>query len=84
MDERAGLPSLPDHVYTAITSRVPNATPPHVTFDASDPKKLVIVYETKRGLVALMRGLVKGVDAYCKEKVRVSVSGHTVTTTFLS
>ena len=91
VDERAGLPSLPDHVYTAITSRVPNATPPHVTFDASDPKKLVIVYETKRGLVALMRwlvalmrGLVKGVAAYCKEKVRVSVSGHTVTTTFLS
>ena len=69
-----------DHVHAAITSRVPNATPPHFTFDASDPKKLVIVYETKRGLVALMPGLVKGVAAYYKQKVRVSVSGCTVTT----
>ena len=69
-----------DHVPTAITSRVPNATPPHFAFEASDPKKLVIVSESKRGLIALLPGLVKGVAAYYKQKVRVSVSGCTVTT----
>ena len=70
-------------VHETVTRTVKNATPPHFTYDDSDPKKLVMTYSSPRGLVALMPGLVRGVGAYYKERVDVRTVGNSLHISFL-
>ncbi|MFO0604399.1 MAG: heme NO-binding domain-containing protein [Polyangiales bacterium] len=71
-------------VHQRMTRTVKNAAPPNFTYDASNPKRLVMKYGSARGLVALMPGLVRGVAKYYKERVNVALSGNDVVIDFLS
>ncbi|MEM1418387.1 MAG: heme NO-binding domain-containing protein, partial [Myxococcota bacterium] len=59
-----------------------NARPPRFQYDESDPTKLVMHYNSERGLVALMPGLAKGIGQYYGEEVEVSLDGNAVNIEF--
>lgn len=71
-------------VHVKITKKMVNAAPPAFTYDDSDPERLVMTYKSKRGLVALMPGLVRGLAKHYKEQVEVGLAGDKVTIRFLS
>ncbi len=71
-------------IHVKMTATMANASPPRFTYDDSSTDALVMTYASKRGLVALMPGLVRGVGRYYKEQVHVSVSGSEVSIRFLS
>jgi hypothetical protein len=70
-----------DKVHITIT-KTAGATPPHFTYEDKGPKELVMHYQSPRGLVALMPGLIQGVAKYYKEKVVVKLSGNALHITF--
>ncbi len=67
-----------DGIHVTITSTMANARPPRFTYDDSDPARLVMNYDSSRGLVALMPGLAKGIGQYYGEEVEVSLDGNAV------
>ena len=69
-----------DKVHIAITKSA-GATPPHFTYEEKG-KELIMHYQSPRGLVALMPGLIQGVAKYYKEKVQVRLEGNNVHITF--
>ena len=71
-----------DHIHTAMTNSMSGAGPPRFKYEWKADKLLVMHYESKRGLVAMMPGLVRGVGRYYGEKLIVSVSGNAVTIQF--
>jgi hypothetical protein len=71
-------------IHVRMTASMANASPPKFTYDDSAPDAVTMTYSSKRGLVALMPGLVRGVGKYYKEQVEVSVSGQNVKIRFLS
>ncbi|MEO0321322.1 MAG: heme NO-binding domain-containing protein [Myxococcota bacterium] len=71
-----------DAIHVTITSTMENARPPRFTYDESDPTKLVMNYDSSRGLVALMPGLAKGIGKYYGEEVEVSLEGNAVNIEF--
>lgn len=71
-------------VHVKITKRMANAAPPVFTYDDSDPERLVMNYQSKRGLVALVPGLARGIAKYYKEQIDVGLTGNRVTIRFLS
>ncbi len=73
-----------DGVHDTVTRRMENARPPRFVYDDQDPSKLTMRYESPRGLVALMPGLVKGVGALYGEEVDVSLVGNEVRIHFKS
>lgn len=61
-----------DDVHIMVTKTVPNAIPPRFTYSFSDDKTLVMTYDSKRGLILILMGLVKGLGRYFNEKLTVS------------
>jgi hypothetical protein len=58
-------------IHDIITKSIPNAHPPRFTYEWSNPKTLVIHYSSKRGMVDLAVGLLKGVGHYYRENISV-------------
>jgi hypothetical protein len=71
-------------IHVRMTANMKNASPPQFTYDDSAPDTLVMRYSSKRGMVALMPGLVRGVGKYYKEQLDVAVDGNNVTVKFRS
>lgn len=61
-----------DDVHTMITNTVPNAKPPRFTYNFTNDNTLVMTYESSRGLILVLMGLVKGLARYFNEKLTVS------------
>ena len=61
-----------DDIHIMITKTVPNAKPPRFTYKFTDDKTLVMTYDSSRGLIVVLMGLVKGLGRYFNEKVTVS------------
>lgn len=80
---RAFLLSL-DGVHDTVTRRMENARPPRFVYDDKQPERLVMRYDSPRGLVALMPGLVKGVGALYGEEIDVALAGNEVRIHFKS
>lgn len=61
-----------DDVHIMVTKTVPNARPPRFTYNFTDDKTLVMTYDSSRGLIRLLMGLVKGLGRHFNEKLTVS------------
>jgi hypothetical protein len=66
-----------DHIHVAMT-KTAGASPPRFRYEWRDEHHLVMHYQSSRGLVALMPGLVRGVGRYFRESLSVSVKGSEV------
>jgi hypothetical protein len=67
-----------DDIHTAMTRSIKSARPPRFRYEWHGDKHLIMHYESKRGLVALMAGLVRGVGKYYGEYLNVSIVGNAV------
>lgn len=57
-------------VHETTTKTIKNATPP-VFYYEDKGKSLIMTYESKRNLVPIFKGLIKGVGKYFKEELQV-------------
>jgi hypothetical protein len=71
-----------DHIHTAMTNSMPGARPPRFKYHWTAPNVLTMHYQSKRGLVGLMPGLIRGVGKYYNEALRVIVKDNSVTVRF--
>ena len=71
-----------DHIHTAMTNSMPGARPPRFKYHWTAPNVLTMHYESKRGLVGLMPGLIRGVGKYYNEALRVTVKDNSVSVRF--
>ena len=67
-----------DEIHLATTRTMKMAMPPHFQYKWEGDNHLVMTYQSKRGLVALMPGLVAGLAKYYKDHPRVHLSGNAV------
>lgn len=67
-----------DQVHTAMTKSIKSANPPHFKYEWKGDKHLIMHYNSGRGLVGLMPGLVRGVAKYYKETLKVHTEGNAV------
>jgi hypothetical protein len=67
-----------DHIHETVTKSIKFAHPPRFTYEWKGDKRLIMHYNSRRGMVALMPGLVRGVGKHFKEKLSVRVEGNAV------
>ena len=60
-----------DRVHKMATRNIAGAHPPRFGCQRVDDKTLVMTYNSPRGLIDVMVGLIKGVGAYYHEELRV-------------
>jgi hypothetical protein len=61
-----------DNVHVSATKSIPNNHPPRFTYEWKNEKTLIMIYRSKRGLIDLMPGLVRGVGRYFNERIAVT------------
>jgi hypothetical protein len=61
-----------DYVHQVSTKNIPDARPPRFEYEWIDEKTLIMKYNSKRGLIDFMVGLIKGVGKYYKEDLQVT------------
>ena len=66
-----------DEVHTAVTRNIRDAHPPRFGYEWKDERTLMIEYQSKRGLIDLLIGLIKGVGRYYGENLQVRKVGAT-------
>jgi len=64
-----------DSVHERTAKSVPGAQPPRFEYQQKDDKTLVMIYKSKRGLIDILIGLIKGVGKYYKENLTVTKLG---------
>ena len=67
-----------DEIHTVMTKSIKSARPPHFRYEWRGDKHLIMHYDSARGLVALMAGLVRGVGKYYGEYLNVSIVDNAV------
>jgi len=67
-----------DNVHTALTRSQKSARPPRFRYEWHGNNHLIMHYESSRGLVALMGGLVRGVGKHFGESLTVTILGNAV------
>jgi len=60
-----------DNVHTASTKNLPEASPPKFQYEWKDDNTLIMKYLSKRKLIDIMVGLIKGVGKYFNEELKV-------------
>ena len=65
-------------IHLAMTKNMKSARPPRFRYEWKDDKHLVMHYESLRGLVALMPGLVRGLGKYFNDSPSVNLAGNEV------
>jgi hypothetical protein len=70
-----------DHVHVAMT-KTAGASPPRFRYEWRKSNHLVMHYDSPRGMVALMPGLIRGVGRYFRENLTVTVSANEVNVVF--
>lgn len=74
-----------DSIHEKITKNIDNAHPPRFDYRWKNNHTLIITYKSKRNLIDMLTGLVKGVGTYYKESIKVNKMGRdTVEITFHS
>jgi len=64
-----------DAVHEATTRSMPGAHPPRFRCEWKDDRTLIMKYESQRGLIDLMVGLIKGIGKHYKEDLQVRKMG---------
>lgn len=65
-----------DNVHKTVTENIANAHPPRFTYNWKNDKTLVMTYNSERGLIDFLVGLVKGVGNYYDENLKVMRVGN--------
>lgn len=65
-----------DQIHVAMTGTIKNAHPPRFRYEWKGDKDLIMHYESSRGLVALMPGLIRGLGKYYNDDPKVTVNGN--------
>jgi hypothetical protein len=71
-----------DKIHEIVTRTMKLARPPRFHYEWRGDKHLIMRYESTRGLVALMPGLIRGLGKYYKENLQVSLTGNEVHVNF--
>lgn len=61
-----------DGVHVQVTKMVANASPPRFKYEFKDEKTLIMTYESQRGLILVLAGLIKGLGRFFKENLGVT------------
>ena len=61
-----------DDIHDKVTKNIPNALPPRFEYEWKNAKTMILKYKSKRGLIDILLGLVKGVGKYYKEDLKVT------------
>jgi hypothetical protein len=67
-----------DHIHEAIAKSVKLATPPRFGYEWRGHQLLVMYYQSARGFIDLMPGLIRGVGKYYNENLRVRIVDNAV------
>ena len=67
-----------DQIHVAMTKSMKSAQPPRFRYEWKGDNDLVMHYDSNRGLVALMSGLIRGLGKYYKDAPQVKVHGNAV------
>lgn len=67
-----------DHIHDVMTKSMKSARPPRFRYEWHGDKLLIMHYQSNRGLVALMPGLIRGVGKHFNEKLTVRTVGNAV------
>jgi Haem-NO-binding len=67
-----------DHIHETMTKSIKSAHPPRFLYEWKEEKLLIMHYESRRGLVGLMPGLIRGVGKYFGEKLTVRMVGNAI------
>jgi len=67
-----------DDIHTVMTKSMKSARPPRFRYEWRGNKHLIMHYDSNRGLVAMMAGLVRGVGKHYGEYLNVSIVGNAV------
>lgn len=74
-----------DSVHETNTKKIANAHPPRFDYQWKDDRTLIMNYKSKRGLIDICVGLIKGVGRYFKEDLSVrKLDDHTIEIVFLA
>ena len=71
-----------DNIHVVMTKSIKSAHPPRFSYEWKNDKVLVMQYQSQRGLVALMPGLIRGLGKYYKDNPKVTVSQNQVEVQF--
>lgn len=71
-----------DQIHVAMTRTMKSAHPPRFRYEWKGDNHLVMHYDSSRGLVALMPGLIRGLGKYYKDHPKVSLAGNAVQVQF--
>lgn len=66
------MKGLDNHIHVEVKKLYPDATLPKFSFDDSDPKCLMMEYQSERGFAILAHGLMDGVIKHYDEKIRIT------------
>jgi len=61
-----------DSVHKKVTETIPNAHPPRFTYEQPNENTLIMNYQSNRGLIDFLIGLIKGVGIYFNHPVQVT------------
>lgn len=67
-----------DQIHVAMTRSIKSANPPRFHYEWKAEKHLVMHYQSQRGLVALMPGLIRGLGKHFHDNPSVRVDGNEV------
>lgn len=65
-----------DKIHQIVTSKKPGATPPRFNYEWQSEDKLLLHYQSKRGLFDLFLSLLKGLDTYFSNTTIVEQTGE--------
>lgn len=65
-----------DKVHLMVTQNIEGANPPRFEYEWLNDKTLLMTYKSKRNLMEIFVGLVKGVGKYYKENLDVTSAGR--------
>jgi hypothetical protein len=66
-----------DKIHETVTSTIPNAHPPRFHYEWRNEHTLIMTYQSKRGLIDFLVGLIRGVGRYFNEDLKVQRRGKT-------
>lgn len=64
-----------DKVHEISTQNIPDAKPPRFGYQWKDDRTLIMTYNSKRGFIDIMIGLIKGVGKYYNENLKITKLG---------
>ena len=72
-----------DDIHVTMTRTIKDARPPRFKYEWKTDKELVMTYNSPRGLVALLPGLIAGLGKYFKDSPKVSTVGNSIHVQFV-